>query len=256
MFGKIFLIKFLNTGVNYYRSGIPVVLTSGNPGSFGFNELTVDFYLASLGWNLKLFDLKKLALNSIQYSSLSKGAKQNALLKWSNQWSKFISSSYKSVCQEKLNSSEHTEITVVLPTYSYFNLTSTVTIHGRGFESFFCKKVVCKFGEFETPGTLVLLNEVICESPVARETFTNLAVKILLFDDEDKLSKEIETSFNFTILSDPRLYELYRAHNNQNLKTEPSDEAILNVLANNSKSMNSIAYLVLFFVILFIFMDL
>ncbi|CAF0982894.1 unnamed protein product [Didymodactylos carnosus] len=52
-------------GIVYHRSGIPIVLAGDDPGSFGYNYLTVDFYLASMAWGLNLADLKQFAWNSI-----------------------------------------------------------------------------------------------------------------------------------------------------------------------------------------------
>ncbi|CAF1347994.1 unnamed protein product [Rotaria sordida] len=57
-------------GITYHRSGIPIVLAGDDPGSFGYNQLTVDYYLATMAWALNLADLKQIARNSIQYSSI------------------------------------------------------------------------------------------------------------------------------------------------------------------------------------------
>jgi hypothetical protein len=92
--------------------------------------LTIDFYLTSLAWNLNIYDLKKLAVNSIKYSSLSITEKQNALFKWNKAWDEFVLSTYGNVCEEKIISNESVEITDILPTYSYFNLTTNITFYG------------------------------------------------------------------------------------------------------------------------------
>ena len=124
------LILNIFLGVNYYRSGIPIVLASGDPGSFGYNELTIDFYLTSLGWNLNIYDLKKFAVNSIKYSSLSSEEKKNAFLKWNKAWEEFVASTYHTICEENIISAESIDITDILPTYSYFNLTTKITFYG------------------------------------------------------------------------------------------------------------------------------
>ena len=45
---------------------MPIVIAGDDPGSFGYNELTVDYYLSFMAWDLNLFDLKKIANNSIR----------------------------------------------------------------------------------------------------------------------------------------------------------------------------------------------
>ncbi|KAK2193588.1 hypothetical protein NP493_11g04015 [Ridgeia piscesae] len=57
--------------VHYIRSGIPVVLASDDPGSFGYDHVTVDWYQAFMAWGLRLADLKLLALNSLRHSGMS-----------------------------------------------------------------------------------------------------------------------------------------------------------------------------------------
>ena len=55
----------MHPGINYMRSGLRIVLSGDDPGTFGYNELTVDYYLAFMSWSLDLKDLKQLALNNI-----------------------------------------------------------------------------------------------------------------------------------------------------------------------------------------------
>ena len=223
-------------GVNYYRSGIPVVLAGDDPGTFGYNELTLDYYFASLAWDLNLYDLKQIALNSIKYSSLSNSEKPNAFLKWNKEWEKFIESYYNLVCHETRNNSI-VEITDILPTYSYFNLTTNITVYGTGFENFFCKKIICNFGNYKTSGSLIQLNEIVCESPTAIQTYTDLHFKLLIFNFNGSLMKEIDSSFNFTILSDPKLFEIHRKYE-ESLVSEYKDRSLINSVFSHHQFCN------------------
>ena len=56
--------------INFYRSGLPIVIAGDDPGSFGYNELTVDYYMAFMAWGLNLADLKIIANNSLIYSTV------------------------------------------------------------------------------------------------------------------------------------------------------------------------------------------
>lgn len=50
-----------HSGIVYHRNGIPIVLIDDGPGSFGNNQLTVNFYLATMAWILNLAGLKQFA---------------------------------------------------------------------------------------------------------------------------------------------------------------------------------------------------
>ena len=188
-------------GLNYYRSGIPVVLAGDDPGTFGYNELTIEYYLASLAWSLNIYDLRNFASSSIQYSSLADNEKSNALLKWKKEWEKFIFFSYNHICNKFVKSFKgKTEITSILPPYSYFMKKANITLYGEGLESILCKNIICEFGEFQTNGYLSSINEIVCESPVSNQSHANLAVKILILDDAKQVIDEIDTKFNFSII--------------------------------------------------------
>jgi len=53
------------------EQGIPVSLSSDDPGFFGYDGVTMDYVYAYIGWDLNLADLKKLCLNNITYSRLN-----------------------------------------------------------------------------------------------------------------------------------------------------------------------------------------
>ncbi|HRH65144.1 MAG TPA: hypothetical protein PLU53_02485 [Bacteroidia bacterium] len=77
--------------ITWIRSGIPVTLNPDDPGMMGYT-FSYDFYEAFMAWDLSLADLKMLAMNSINYSSLSQGEKRTALGKWKEKWKLFVDS--------------------------------------------------------------------------------------------------------------------------------------------------------------------
>jgi len=76
-----------------FASGSPVVVSNDDPGLWGAQGLTYDFYEAFMGImsaNSDLRSLKKLAMNSLIYSSMSKQEKENALHLWEIKWNAFV----------------------------------------------------------------------------------------------------------------------------------------------------------------------
>jgi len=72
---------------------VPVVVSNDDPGLWGAQGLTYDFYEAFMGImsaNSDLRSLKKLAMNSLIYSSMSEQEKQNALHLWEIKWNAFV----------------------------------------------------------------------------------------------------------------------------------------------------------------------
>ena len=152
-------------GIVYHRAGIPIVLAGDDPGSFGFNQLTVDFYLATMAWGLNLADLKQFAWNSIEFSSISPLRKIQGLKKWKSQWNFFINHSYRLACGQTFPL-EMVNVTERLPAYGPADRSINITLFGTGFQAVICKKIRCRFGEQETNGVFQDLNEIICPTPL------------------------------------------------------------------------------------------
>ncbi|KAJ6643952.1 Adenosine deaminase 2, partial [Pseudolycoriella hygida] len=77
----------------YFSQNIPLIISSDDPSFWGASPLSHDFYMAFLGIASKRSDLrtlKKLATNSIKYSSLNKQEKEIAFSKWQAKWDRFI----------------------------------------------------------------------------------------------------------------------------------------------------------------------
>nr|CAD7569790.1 unnamed protein product [Timema californicum] len=89
----------------------PVVISSDDPSFWGAKGLSYDMYEVFMGMagveaDLKL--LKQLAINSIEYSAMSKLEKKRAMEMWSQQWSRFLdkilASHNSSLYEEDFNS--------------------------------------------------------------------------------------------------------------------------------------------------------
>mmetsp|Transcript_29171 Transcript_29171/g.67790 ORF Transcript_29171/g.67790 Transcript_29171/m.67790 type:complete len:544 (+) Transcript_29171:158-1789(+) len=74
----------------YLAEGVPMVISSDDPGVFGYEALTYDFYAATTAWLLDLRALKTLAFNSLRYSALPEDAKQIAIDSWRAQWVEWV----------------------------------------------------------------------------------------------------------------------------------------------------------------------
>lgn len=152
--------------VNYFRSGIPIVFGGDDPGSFGYNELTLEFYLSYMAWGLNLADMKQIALNSITYSTLPDDMIQLGYTKFNKKWDEFISNTYeKNVCGEQRVTKFNT--TDILPSYAPFNRTTKVIVFGEGFDTALCKELTCVFGDVSVPARMERLREIMCMTPTS-----------------------------------------------------------------------------------------
>ena len=117
-----------------------------------------------MAWGLNLADLKQLAWNSIQFSSISQMRKIQGMNKWKNQWDLFIDYSYRLACEERF-SLDILNVSDRLPAYGPADRSINITLFGSGFQAAICKKIRCQFGEEQTGGIFVDLNEILCPTP-------------------------------------------------------------------------------------------
>lgn len=76
----------------YLRTGMALALCSDDPGFMEYETLTDDFFAAAIAWDLSLADLKRLAINSILYSTLDEKSKFDSLRAFRRRWEDFLSS--------------------------------------------------------------------------------------------------------------------------------------------------------------------
>ena len=70
-----------------------------DPGTFGYDDFTVDWYEAFMGWGLTLLDLKTIAINSLNYSALSTDEKTYAInSQWAPTWNAYITAMKALAC--------------------------------------------------------------------------------------------------------------------------------------------------------------
>jgi adenosine deaminase CECR1 len=68
------------------------VLSNDDPGIFGNDGLSYDFWVATLAWELDLRALKQLAMNSLHYSGMTDDEKRTAIGVWRQQWDLWLAS--------------------------------------------------------------------------------------------------------------------------------------------------------------------
>ncbi|OQP44794.1 adenosine kinase [Niastella yeongjuensis] len=71
-------------------NGVLISINSDDPGVYGYNGLSYDFWIAFMAWDLDLRTLKKLITNSLLYASLTEEEKKRALLHFYNEWNRFV----------------------------------------------------------------------------------------------------------------------------------------------------------------------
>ena len=73
------------------HQGLQVSINSDDPGFFHYSGVTLDFIYATLAWELDIWDLKKLSMNGIQYSSIPEAKRQNLLENvFPAKWNEFV----------------------------------------------------------------------------------------------------------------------------------------------------------------------
>ncbi|MEM7478840.1 MAG: hypothetical protein AAF483_27970, partial [Planctomycetota bacterium] len=80
----------IHPACGYIRRGLPCVLSPDDPLIFGNAGLSYDFWTAWMAWDLKLRDLKLLALNSIEFSAMTQQEKNATLDYFELEWDAFI----------------------------------------------------------------------------------------------------------------------------------------------------------------------
>jgi len=82
-------------GVTYAALGLPITLSNDDPILYGNHGLAYDFWEAYYSWGFTLSSLKKLALNSLQYSALFPAEKNDALQQFNVLWNDWVVNSLK-----------------------------------------------------------------------------------------------------------------------------------------------------------------
>lgn len=146
---------------------MPVILGADDPGTFGYNEFTVDWYYAFMAWGLDLVDLKQLAKNSLEYSAMSDSEKGLAFQKWGAAWDIFISKMKDEACNYVTNYVVEKKpiINSILPGGGPKRGENYIYIFGRDFQLGICQKILCKFHETSVIGHYIADHMVKCKVP-------------------------------------------------------------------------------------------
>lgn len=75
-----YTLDMRNHPVRYMmHHGLQVSISSDDPGFFHYSGVTLDFIYVTLAWELDIWDLKKLCINGIKYSSIPEERKRDLL---------------------------------------------------------------------------------------------------------------------------------------------------------------------------------
>lgn len=78
--------------VEYMKREMSVVLCSDDPAIQEHTSLVDDYFAGIICWDLSIAEVKQLSYNAINYSSLSKDQKTQAMKDWNDRWNDFINS--------------------------------------------------------------------------------------------------------------------------------------------------------------------
>lgn len=210
-------------GLNYYQSGVPIVLAGDDPGSFGYNYLTVDYYLVYMAWGLDLYDLKVIANNSIKYSIIPESRQLEGYKKFQAEWNEFIFSIYDEICTDRdlLNLADNgLNTTDLLPAYGPSNQSIQITLYGYDFDSIaLCKKdIQCLFDDVSSQGFLAELNQIKCVTPASKFQSGHEALLKIKIND-----RVYETGFKFKFVPSTSLSFVYDQYEIDESTSESSE---------------------------------
>jgi len=193
-------------GLHNFRYGIPIVLGSDDAGTFGYDNITVDWYEAFMSWGLELRDLRTFAVNSLNYSGLSEANKTDAIQnKWKPMWDKFIVDLNEEACTRDFTGQAAAENRTVsfariLPREGARIGTTKVHVFGRNFELGICKSISCRFGTQISPAAAYVSNQhILCEAPDFGDQLERTVSVFVALDGNNFVS----TGFNFSYKLDP-----------------------------------------------------
>ena len=87
-----YTLDLRNHPVRYMmHQGLQCSINSDDPGFFHYSGVTLDFVYVALAWELDIWDLKRLSMNGMTYSTISDAKKQNLLNNvFPAQWDLFV----------------------------------------------------------------------------------------------------------------------------------------------------------------------
>jgi adenosine deaminase CECR1 len=80
----------IHPAVQYINQGIVCTISPDDPGVFGYNGVTPDYWTVFLSWGLDIKGIKQLILNSLTHSSLSDTEKEIALQNFEIKWQEWL----------------------------------------------------------------------------------------------------------------------------------------------------------------------
>jgi adenosine deaminase CECR1 len=72
------------------NKGVQISISSDDPGFFGYEGVTLDYVYATGAWSLDLRDLKKISLNSLEYSTLQESEKKELRKEFDQRWKEWV----------------------------------------------------------------------------------------------------------------------------------------------------------------------
>ena len=192
--------------VNYIRNGIPVVLGTDDPGTFGYDHFTIDWYAIFMSWGLDLTDLKQFGIRALQYSGMSKDEKTGARKKFDEAWKNYINDIKSKACQQTFD--EVPMLGRIIPRVGLKAGGTKVHVFGRRFDkamNALCSNKVpkCKFGNKESDAVYISNNHLVCQAPspdASFNTFADVTVNVTVTLGDDKW---LDSGEQFTYNQDP-----------------------------------------------------
>ena len=70
--------------------GYAVSISSDDPGKFGYEDATVDYFVSAVSFNWTLKHLKLVAIHSINHAIVNEGPRLRILEQFNERWNKWV----------------------------------------------------------------------------------------------------------------------------------------------------------------------
>ena len=132
-------------GQLFLKQGIPITLSPDDPGLFGYNDFTLDWFMTFMSWSgLELRHLHDFALNSLVYSGLDDVEKKEVIEKIFNpSWEEYMDKLVHEACITR--HSKPSKIEKVFPDHVMSSTNTTIDLYSFDLHQTMCSPIKCSY---------------------------------------------------------------------------------------------------------------
>merc|ERR1712000_542515 len=83
----------LHPAAGYMYDGVQITINPDDPGVLSYPGVHYDYYAVYTGWDMNLKNLKKVIMNSLEFSNLQESEREQARKIWEKRWTSWVKNS-------------------------------------------------------------------------------------------------------------------------------------------------------------------